>query len=198
MLRFLLISGLFAAYGSGVGAAGADGDFVVRGFGGQSCASFNNALQGEDAQLTRVRLSDWVAGWLSHANRVTKGAYDVHPISDNAAISEIVRRICIGNPVASIETVLHSSVEAVKAGIQEESSDLIAAQVEGREVQIHAGVMKAFQDVLVEANYLEAQHADGKFGPATRKAIEEFQKVSKVNVSGLPDPLTVYLVFLNQ
>lgn len=195
-IRFATIAGLCAGLAGSAFAADSEGQFVVRGLGGQSCASLNEALKGENGKLVALRLTDWVSGWLSHANRVTDSTYDVHPVSEAGAISEIVRRICVANTEASIETVLHSSVQSVKRGAQTANSAMITIKIDDKQTRIRGAIMKPLQERLVDLKYLEKKQADGVYGPATRKALEAFQSDSKIAVTGLPDPITVYLAFL--
>lgn len=195
-IRFATIAGLCAGLAGSAFAADSEGQFVVRGLGGRSCASLNEALKGENGKLVALRLTDWVSGWLSHANRVTDSTYDVHPVSEAGAISEIVRRICVANTEASIETVLHSSVQSVKRGAQTANSAMITIKIDDKQTRIRGAIMKPLQERLVDLKYLEKKQADGVYGPATRKALEAFQSDSKIAVTGLPDPITVYLAFL--
>ncbi|MGO4917735.1 peptidoglycan-binding domain-containing protein [Pseudogemmobacter sp. W21_MBD1_M6] len=196
--RLILVAALCAATGSSVLGAGAEGQFVVRGLGAQSCSSLNDAMKGDNAQLVRDRLVDWISGWLSHANRSTEGVYDVHPVSDNKVVGELVRRICVSNPSALIDSVVLSSVNSVRSGRLTGVPELVLVEADGNQVQVPAELLKAVQGRLVELGFLEAKQADGKFGPATSKAISGFQESSKLAVNGLPDPITTYLIFLGK
>lgn len=178
-------------------AANKDGLFAVRGIGAQTCRALNDALSAENSTTVRSALSIWTAGWISHANRVSDGIFDAHPVLNNSDVAVLVERLCQSNPDAVIETVLASSTAAIASGVTMNESPSVTIENEGRSVVLREAVLQKAQDILVEEGLLEAKQADGKYGPNTAKALSRFQKDSGAEVTGLPDAVTLYLLFVD-
>lgn len=196
--RILATLALCLATGTQTFAASEKGAYLVRGIGSEDCASLRQKLEGSEQKLIRIRLSDWVSGWLSHSNRVSTGIYDVSPIFDGNAVSEIVVRVCGGNLDAKVETVLNSVVAAVSAGAPKNFSKSVVLQNGDLQVVVRENVLSSVQNRLSDLGFLEKKMADGKFGPATKSALLEFQTKLKLPITGLPDALTTYAIFLEK
>lgn len=174
-----------------------EGTFAVRGIGAQTCARLNEALSGGQAAAARASMAAWTAGWLSHANRSTENTFDLHPVLNNGDIAELLARLCRSNPDAIIETVLSSSTASLQSGAAEVASDPVEIESDGRRVVLREAVLRKTQDTLVAAGLLEPRMADGAYGPATAEALRKFQADRGIPFSGLPDMVTLYLLFID-
>jgi len=181
--------------GSSAVAATSEGSFSVRGIGAQTCAAVRERLAASDANIAVAELNGWVAGWLSHANREAADTFDVHPLRSVSAISEIVIRLCAGNPEALLETVMMVSTASVGSGRVDGTSEVQSYTVGDASFSMRDETMQDLQNALVARGVLDAKQADGVFGPATQTAIAAFQKLSDLPETGFPDPLTLFLAF---
>jgi len=189
---------VFVASAPSTFAATPDGSFSVRGIGGQTCADMRTQLAGENADVAVAELNGWVAGWLTHANRSTDDTFDVHPLRSITAISEIVSRLCAGNPEALVETVMTLSTTSIASGRVDGTSEIQSYTVGEASFTMRDETMQDLQSALVTRELLEEKQADGIFGPATVSAISAFQKLVELPETGIPDPLTLFLVFTDQ
>lgn len=179
-------------------AATEDGSFAARGIGAQQCAVLTEALDGADGTATRDRLSIWISGYLSHANRSVAGTFDTMPIQDHTALAELVANICRGNPDALAETVLFSFLDEIAAGWSDKESDLIAVKAGDLATNLRADVFARVQERLVTRGLLDSKAADGQPGPQTQSALEKFQVEAGLTATGLPDPATLFIMFTGE
>lgn len=176
-------------------AATTDGQFATRGAGALTCGDLVGLLDAKDRPAERDQFTAWIAGYLSHANRATSGAFDVMAIQDNYVIAGMTARVCRDNPTALVETALHAMVSQMAPGRATSVSELVSVEADGRQVVLRAEVMALVQARLVAQGQLAADAADGKFGPKTRNALLSFQKTAGVTETGLPDGVTLFRLF---
>lgn len=192
---YIALTSTFMLLSTPANAATEDGMFAARGFGAQQCSVLTQAVDGTEAEAVRDRLTVWISGYLSHANRATVGAFDVMPIQDHTALAEITINICRSNPGALAETVVYSLLDKISSGMSGVSSDLIIVKEGNRETSVRSDVMRQVQLALVARNLLESKNADGLPGPNTRAALEKFQSGAGLTITGLPDPATLFTLF---
>ncbi|WP_244545839.1 peptidoglycan-binding domain-containing protein [Aureimonas phyllosphaerae] len=179
-------------------AATSTNEFSVRGLGAQSCEALAKAYDDEAQRPAVVAvLGSWVAGYISHANRTTPGAFEVMPISDNQTLAHLVVSVCRDNPTSLVESSTAGLVDRMKSGIQTMSSQLSEIGEGDKRVTIRTETLKAVQAQLKQDGFLTGA-ADGAFGPATAKALAAFQTARKLPTSGVPDAATLVTLFLGK
>jgi hypothetical protein len=175
-------------------SATGEGKFSVRGIGAASCSILVADLKGDQGKAVRLRLSDWVAGWLSQANRSTPNSFDLFPIQDPFETAHLVALLCQKNPDTLVETVLASVVTALVDSSDTGESEILNLKNGEQQVNLRSSVLMRLQKKLVEQSLLEENMADGTFGPASQKAFEDYQAAHKMKVTGLPDVPTLYML----
>ena len=176
-------------------AASSDGSFAARGIGAQNCESLTTALTGETKEVTSIQLGAWVAGYLSHANRVTPETYDVMPIQNIYGIATILARICDRNPQSLVEPAIDSIVSIMGDYTQPTDSPLSIVENAGTEIAVRQSVLADAQRILIAQGYLDPGNDDGAYGPKTRDALSQFQQAKNLEANGLPDALTLFVLF---
>jgi peptidoglycan hydrolase-like protein with peptidoglycan-binding domain len=73
----------------------------------------------------------------------------------------------------------------------QEKSDRVLAEADGQRVAVYAEVMRDVQQRLIDEGLLQG-NADGQFGAKTKAALQEFQKKENIQVTGLPDQVTLW------
>jgi hypothetical protein len=187
---------IILAVASPLHAATSDGMFAARGVGAQACATFVENVKAEGGQDLRNSFALWISGYISHANRATEGTFDAVPIQDHGALADIAINICAANPDALVETVVNSLMTQLSDGRSTESTELQTLTAEDRSVNIRTDVLQRVQEKLAALDLLEARAADGKPGPKTAEALRRFQADVGLTLTGLPDPATLFILFL--
>ncbi len=181
---------LLALLGMGSKALAADpnGEFVLRGIGGQSCEE-GLALVKADPR-NAADLASWVTGYVTALNRVTPGTYDLLPLNDVTSVVQIVGGMCASNPKSSMEAVLIEVIQRLSKARVTTKSPLIEAAAGNRKIMIRSSMLAAMQSQLI-AQKLYKGAADGQFNEKTADALKKYQKRQKLDVTGLPDAQTV-------
>lgn len=175
-------------------AATTEGLFAARGIGAQACDSIGaTAEEGRDAAV--AALSTWIAGYVSHANRVTPDRFEVTPIVDNRVLAAIVVQLCAQNPTSLIENVFASVLDLTAAGGQATESDLIELRNGDAVTTLRAAALTQVQQALAGLDLLAQADVDGAYGPRTRNALTAFQEQRSLAPTGLPDPVTLLNLF---
>lgn len=176
-------------------AATSEGQFAARGIGAVQCQSLPDLLGDPADRTSRDQFVAWIAGYISYANRSTSGIFDVMPVQDNYGTEALVELICSQNPTLLVENVLFDIISAFSAGAVTEFSDLVTIEQDGKRVNVRAETLKRLQEKLVSLEILSSDAVDGEYGPKTRDAIVAYQKSVSLAETGIPDPLTLFLLF---
>lgn len=191
----MLLATMATGISSPAQAAADDGSFAARGIGARSCTDIVALLTGPERDVTALQLSAWVAGYLSHANRTTPGQFDVMPIQDIFGVATVVARLCENNPEALVEPVMARVIELMAGAAQTSETELLTIEVDEQQVQIRQAVLLEAQRALIARGILAAGNDIGIFGPRTRAALTQFQESVGLPATGLPDALTLFILF---
>lgn len=176
-----------------VDAADADGQFAVRGIGGQTCSSFITVIENADpAQREQGILSfiNWTAGYLSYVNRSSQGVFDASPIIESRDLLQVILNQCGQNLDALFENVAFDVLSVLSKGAVIKASPLVSVNLENQSRQYREETIISVQNALIEKELLEGP-PDGVVGPATQAAIARFQKDQGLTATGFLDFATV-------
>lgn len=175
-------------------AATSEGLFATRGVGAQSCANLAES-EADERQILVGSLTSWIAGYISHANRLTDGVFEMSPVVDNAVLAQLVMRLCAQNQDALVETVFSSILQAMEPGSQQDESEIIELSNDQARIVIRSNALVRVQQALVDLELLAPSDVDGVFGPKTGTALSTFQQQNNLSPSGLPDAVTMLTLF---
>lgn len=187
--------GLALGMAAGIAAASAgtpEGQYALRGLGGARCEDLTAAADGGQAQQVRDLLAAWIAGYLTHANRVGAGAFDLVDVQDDGAVAAVVLNLCRKNPAAAAEPVLAALVQKLAAWqISGSSPQLEVAGVAGTTTRIREETLMRVQELLTRQGYMSAPATPGTFDDATGAALSALQAARSLPVTGVPDATTL-------
>lgn len=197
MLAVLLSAGTLAAAISSpaVHAADAKGVFALHGIGALTCSQMGESIKANAA--VRDQLAVWLLGYMSATNRARPDNYDITPIQQPLVLATMVSNLCTSNASARVETVVHSVLTALAPAGSRAESPLVRAEAGKNVVELRGDTLMAVQQALIDRKILRDK-ATGAFGTPTEKALGEFQKAQKLNVTGLPDPVTVMRLLIEK
>jgi len=181
IFRVLLLAGAVLAAGPSL-AADAQGRAAPKGWGLATCKQFLDAAKGDRDNV--LRIGSWVEGYVSAANILSPDTYDLAPWQDPIYLLNIVGRNCEQNPEERFIRVVHAYIQYLMQNRLKERDDLVIAQSGENRLPVYKSVLMQVQKALKIT-------ADGVFGPGTKSAIEAYQKANGLQVTGLPDSLTI-------
>lgn len=94
-------------------AADRNGSYSILGRGTVSCGTLLEAHERKD-QYSVLFISEWVNGYLTAANRITPGVYDLTEGLDLAARSQWLLKYCRDNPLDKIAAATENLARELK------------------------------------------------------------------------------------
>ena len=92
-----------------VSGGDAKGNYVALGFGAESCQTF---LQARSNRLD-LPYRDWLAGYLTAVNKLTKATVDMRGTTDIAGMLGVLDQYCRKNPLHSFSRAVEALVKAL-------------------------------------------------------------------------------------
>jgi hypothetical protein len=188
MTRFSLAA-LSFALGVATPALGADpnGRFALRSLATLSCGQVISAIEqskDEGLQAFVTELSLWLGGYLTHANRVTLGVFDIVPFGAERDVLAVIVNRCEGLPPdTNFEAVTAEVVSVLSAHAVTRESPLKSG--EGT-IPLREAVIISVQERLIALGHLKGV-PDGEFGPKTLAALHSFQRSTEMSKSSALD-----------
>ncbi|WP_454010872.1 peptidoglycan-binding domain-containing protein [Aquamicrobium terrae] len=176
-------------------AATKNGEFASHGLGALSCEAALHESDGFSAGAAIERVSAWIDGYISSHNRLTAGTYDAVPITDGTALARLAISVCRANPGGNFERTVDGIVEAFANGSISGKSPVVEVRSGKETVLLRRAVLRRTQEELTARGFLRDGSTDGIYGPATRKALLEFQRSAGTPESGVPDAETLARLF---
>jgi len=173
------------------GAHGADtaGQFQVRGSGLGTCAQFVDAYEARSDQL--LLYGGWLDGYLSAVNQYAQDTFSVAPWEATEFLLALVYQNCEQRPEESFFAMANSMVVQLREQRLRERSVRVTAEAGGETVHLFKETLERAQEALAAGGFYQGP-ADGAYGPATREALERFQRERGIPVTGLPDQVTLW------
>lgn len=186
----LLFSGLLLL--GSVFAADKNGSFAVRSAGMMTCEVFVKEKVEKSKSLNLYM--GWIDGYISAANQYTNDTFDLVPWGNTVLLATLLESHCKVNPDQRFYIAVNQLVATLMQERITEKTDFIETKHGGNSTYLYRSVLVKVQEKLNEKGLFKGK-TDGEFGDDTRLAIEAFQKSNKLQVTGLPDQLTLYKIF---
>jgi hypothetical protein len=173
-------------------ASSPDGQFAVKGGGLASCAAFVEARKARSDAYSRF--IGWVEGYITAANRYEADTYDLAPFETAEIYGTILQGHCEKNPTDHVFGVVQRLVVSLNKDRLRVPSDMLRVASKDKVHVVAAEVVKRAQTVLKKQNLYRGE-ISGAYDKATQDSIGNFQAGVGVPVTGMPDPLTLWLLF---
>ncbi|GEQ99028.1 hypothetical protein JCM17844_26650 [Iodidimonas gelatinilytica] len=166
--------------------------FAVEGGGAQACSLFLEAERDRKEQYTYY--IGWVQGYLTALNRFQDDTFDMVPWQNTQFLTLALISFCKDNQDTPLfRATDYLSLVMSEQRLRSESKSLVLGQSDSS-IIIYQEILRRAQAKLIQGGFLEGT-ADGTFGPKTRLALEAFQKSKEIEVTGLPDQVTLFHLF---
>ena len=170
-------------------AADSSGHFALRGVGLATCEQFLQAS--EERQENILLAGGWLEGYMTAVNQLMPKTFDIAPWQNTDTVLALVKHNCERNRDQRFFAVVTAMIQFLAENRLQEQSDRVLAEADGQRVAVYAEVMRDVQQRLIDEGLLQG-NADGQFGSKTRAALQEFQKKENIQVTGLPDQVTLW------
>ena len=189
----------------GVQAATTTGRFAIEGAGMATCSAFVEArkartVEGEKAQAgqdTYARFIGWVEGYLTGVNRYLDGTFDIAPWQTAELYGVIIGEHCEKNPNDRLFEVVQKMVVTLTPDRLKEPSAMVNLSIKGRGFAVYNEVIRRLQGALKTQGLYQGQ-VTGEWDEETQKGVTRYQAAVGLQDTGLPDPLTLWLLFSPQ
>ncbi|MGE0658866.1 MAG: peptidoglycan-binding domain-containing protein [Reyranellaceae bacterium] len=176
-------------------ASDAKGNYAIRGVGSQDCKTLTERLS-QDKDLG-VPLASWMLGYMSAVNRYEPTTFDIAPITDVRALTNIAVALCTKHPTARFEVVLADMLRALSRARVRADSPVVEMKSGEATANLRQETLLLVQQRLNERGILKGK-PDGTYGPQTEAALKDYQKAEKLPVTGVADSATVVRLLIEQ
>ena len=189
---------------AGVHAATPQGRFAIEGAGLATCKAFTearNQRSPDDKNAAAVdsyaRFIGWVEGYLTGVNRYLGDTFDIAPWQTPELYGVIIGEHCEKNPNDRLFEVVQKMVVTLTNDRMNSPSEMVTLKFKDRSVNIYTEVVRRAQDELKKQNLYRGE-VNGQWDEATQKSVAFYQAAVGLQDTGLPDPLTLWLLFSPQ
>jgi hypothetical protein len=173
-----------------------NGAHRTRGVGQFTCAQFVEA-KANDAALYRT-FGGWIDGFISAVNFYEERTFDIAPWQSTDVIAEGLAAYCAKNAALPFEEAVKRLIEDLSSQRLVEASKLLLLEerINGQDVRlpVYTAVIERAQARLKALGYYDSE-ATSAFDAPTRHALKRFQRLSGRPETGLPDQVTLLLLF---
>lgn len=171
-----------------VHAADKDGRFSIKGVGLATCEQY--LAEAEKGTNFYFMFGGWLDGYLSAINQAAPQTYDVAPWQVTDLLAALIADHCKEHPKQRFFAVVNAMAGRLMDDRLQTHSDPIEAKAGDKTVKVYKEVMRRAQEALQTKGFYSST-LDGLFGPNTQKAFEAYQRKEGLEVTGLPDQLTL-------
>ncbi len=144
-----------------------------------------------------ARFIGWVEGYLTATNRYLPDTFDVAPWQTAELYGVIIGDHCEKNPEERLYTVVMKMVTTLSDDRMKAPSEQVGLSIKGRGFTLYTEVIRRTQDALKKQGLYRGE-VNGVWDPGTQKGVASYQAVVGLQDTGLPDPLTLWLLFSPQ
>ena len=189
---------------AGVHAATTNGRFAIEGAGLATCAAFTEARKARKAEDqsqsgldSYARFIGWVEGYMTGVNRYLGDTFDIAPWQGPELYGVIIGEHCEKNPNDRLFEVVQKMVITLTDGRLVQPSDMVTVASKGKGYPIYTEIIRRAQDELKKQGLYRGD-ITGQYDDATSKSMAFYQAAVGLQDTGLPDPLTLWLLFSPQ
>lgn len=190
MLVLIICCGVLL-FASSAHAGTKTGQFAVEDGGRAKCQLFIKARS--EKSLSYGRYLGFIEGYLTAANRYEPNTFDLTPWHSVEAFGLIVDQHCRKNPQDSLVEVAQRLVIAMQPFRLADFSKLVEVQQGSHSAIVYETILKRAQAELHRRGLYKGA-IDGNYSPQMKTAVQEFQSFAKLDPSGVPDAVTLWVL----
>ncbi|HFE37914.1 MAG TPA: hypothetical protein ENK06_05785 [Gammaproteobacteria bacterium] len=173
-------------------AADVNQSYAIKGAGSVACDRYVNSLNEKPKEY--LVFSGWIDGYITAFNQFQEETFDVTPWQSTFLLTKALEKYCKKNPKAPFFNALTRMLQALQRERLKKRSELIKINTGKSALLIYKDIVKRIQTKL-NLRHKHAVKVDGLYGESTEAALRKFQQENKIPVSGIPDQVTLQLLF---
>lgn len=173
-------------------ASDAQGQFSVRGAGGQTCAVALDAVAKQNKDAVRDQAS-WIMGWMTASNHLQPGTFDGLPTKDGKELVQFIHGLCRSQPALTLEAATAAVARALAPLRLTRTSPEVVVTSDGKSVILREETIRLAERKLKEGGYYKGNET-GASSAALIAAVRKFQEAKKLPATGLPDLRTLLIL----
>lgn len=175
----------------GAQAGDAEGRYAVKGVGLMPCQNFLQMAEQNQPQVALV--ASWMTGYLSAANMLIDGTYDLVSWQDDAVLINALAAACSQMPQQPVAVASGQLVRGLGPERIETAEQLEQVKVGEQITVMYPSVIRRMQQNLKTRG--QSITVDGDFGPGSQNALKAFQTQTGLPATGFPDARTLIALF---
>ena len=192
MKRILVAIACLGLLASSALAATTDEKYVIKGAGNGTCERF--VAEREAQSQAYALFGGWLAGYITAYNQFTDETFDIAPWQNLDLLAAFLDNFCRQNPDLAFVSAVGAMISALQPTRLRTASEKIEAAVGDERITLFRNVLRDIQIRLTDLGHYQGA-ADGLYGEGTRRALEAYQQVKALPLTGLPDQRTLFELY---
>ncbi len=193
MNRLLLVLLITLSFPLNTWAADKDKNFAVKGLAAASCATF--VEERKKLSQSYGEAMAWLTGFISAYNYLTPDTYDVAAWQGTEVLSSLLASHCMKHPEELFFFATNKLLNSIAEDRLRKISEIITISIGDYKLNMYKDMVFRIQAALKEKGHLKVRWATGGYHKSTIAAMKAFQAENKLRVTGIPDQLSLFLLF---
>jgi murein L,D-transpeptidase YcbB/YkuD len=175
-------------------AGDAEGRYAVKGIGMLPCQAFMQSAENGTQEAALVMT--WLSGYLSAANMLVDGTYDLISWQDELVLANALGATCSQMAQQPVAVAAAQLVRGLGGERVTKAEALRPIKVGDEQTALYPSVIRRMQQRLKDSG--QTITVDGDFGPGSQTALKAFQTRAGLPATGFPDTRTMIALFVGQ
>lgn len=167
------------------------GLFAVEEAGRAKCAQFVSARDAKSAAYSRY--VGFLEGYLTAANRYEPNTFDLTPWHNADAFALILDQHCRKHGTDTLALAAQKFVIAMQPLRLADFSKMLEVTDGTGKAKVYETILRRAQGELHRKGLYQGA-VDGHYSPQTKAALQQFQRMAKLDASGIPDAATLWVL----
>lgn len=173
-------------------ASDVEQSYAIKGAGAVSCERYVTALKEKSEEY--IAFSGWIDGYITSVNQFKPETFDMVPWQSTLLLTQALGRYCEKNIEARFFNALTLMLRTLGEKRLKKRSEIVKIRSNNKTLLIYKDVIKLMQAQLNKNNSANIK-VDGIYSKDTEAELRRFQKQNKIAVTGIPNQLTLQMLF---
>ena len=181
--------------GAPILAADKGGLYALRGAGFARCEHFLRAHSAKEKEW--FVFYGWIDGYINALNEKEEDTFDAAPWQSTELLAEVIRRSCADKPAQSFFGVVRGVTDALRDFRLRTAEERLVVELNDQTALVYPDTLRRLQTALARLGFFSGA-VNGQFGPDTEASIKAFQASKQIPATGLPGPVTLWALLVEE